>query len=104
MKAMRMIIMFDLPSTTKKELKAYRKWHKFLVRNGFVMMTESVYSRLLLNKSISESERNLVKHNLPSQGVVQLLEITERQFSTIEYCLGEPQNRIIDTIDRYVEL
>ena len=104
MKAMRMIIMFDLPSITKKELKIYRKWHKFLLRNGFIMMTESVYSRLLLNKSIAASARSLVKQNLPPQGNVQLLEITERQFSSIEYCLGEPQSKIVDSVDRYIEI
>jgi len=96
--------MFDLPSITKKDLKACRKWHKFLLRNGFVMMTESVYSRLLLNKSISTSTRNLVKQSLPKEGNIQLLEITERQFSEIEYCLGTPQNKVIDSVDRYVEI
>lgn len=96
--------MFDLPSTNKKEQRSYRKWHKYLEKNGFIMMTESVYSRLLLNKSIAASVRNSVHQHLPPHGNVQLLEITERQYSSIEYCLSKPQNQVIDTIDRYVEI
>ncbi len=67
-------------------------------------MTESVYSRLLLNKSIAASTKNLLLQNLPPQGNVQLLEITERQFASIEYCLAKPQEQVVDTADRYVEI
>lgn len=101
---MRMIVMFDLPSTSKKDMRFYRKWHKFLVQNGYLMMTESVYSRLLLNKSIAISARNKLKQNLPPSGDVHLLEITEKQFASIEYCLGNTQSLVIDTVDRYVEI
>lgn len=85
-------------------MRAYRKWHKFLIQNGYLMMTESVYSRLLLNKSIATSARKKLKQNLPPSGDVHLLEITEKQFASIEYCLGDSQSLVIDTVDRYVEL
>jgi CRISPR-associated protein Cas2 len=104
MRAMRLIIMFDLPSVTNKEMKYARKWHKFLAQNGFIMMTESVYSRLVMNKSISEGLKKLVKANIPPKGAIQLLEVTEKQFSSMDYLLGEIQNKIIDSIERYVEL
>ena len=96
--------MFDLPSVTGKDMKAYRRWHRFLKQNGFVMMTESVYSRLLMNRSITASIKRIIRENLPPKGVIQVLEITERQYSSIDYFLGEPQNTVIETHERYVEI
>ncbi len=103
-RAMRIIIMFDLPSVKKTELRAYRKWHDFLVRTGFIMMTESVYSRLVINKSVSTKIKNLIKDNLPKKGDIQMLEITEKQFASIEYLLGNAKTDVINTPERYVEI
>jgi len=103
-RSMRLIVMFDLPSVSNKEMKIANKWRKFLVRSGFIMMTESVYSRLVMNKSISASVKKLIKDNLPPKGDVQLLEITERQFSSIDYYLGKSKSKVIDSNLRYVEL
>lgn len=101
---MRLIIMFDLPTTTNKHLRAYRKWHKFLGKAGFIMMTESVYSRLAINKSVATSVKKLVKENLPPAGDIQLLEITERQFANIDYLVGQPKTKVINCQERYIEL
>lgn len=103
-RTMRLIVMFDLPSTTASNHKAYGKWHKFLIRTGFIMMTESVYSRIVMNRSISESIKKLVRKNLPPKGIIQMLEITEKQYSEMEYCLGESKNNFINSDERYVEI
>ena len=42
---MRMIIFFDLPSVTYADQKEYNKFHKFLIKNGYIMMQESVYTK-----------------------------------------------------------
>lgn len=68
------------------------------------MMTESVYSRLAINKSSSATIKRLIKENLPPEGDVQMLEITERQFSSIKYLLGTAKTNVVDTAERYVEL
>lgn len=103
-RAMRILVMFDLPNTTPKEAKIYRKWHKFLKQNGFIMMTESVYSRLVMNRSILGSVKKHIYRHLPPKGNVHLLEITERQYASIEYLVGTPQNKVIDNNERYIEL
>jgi len=46
---MRMILMFDMPVDTVEERKAYRKFRKFLIDEGFIMHQFSIYSKLLLN-------------------------------------------------------
>ena len=52
-KFMRLIVFFDLPMQTDREKKEYARFHKYLVRNGFIMMQKSVYSRLVINNVTS---------------------------------------------------
>ena len=40
---MRVIVFFDLPVDTLEHKRAYRKFRKFLIEKGFLMMQESVY-------------------------------------------------------------
>lgn len=101
---MRIIVMFDLPSVSSREIKIANNFRKFLKNNGFLMMTESVYSKLVLNKSVSNSIKKLIKMNTPKRGLVQLLEITERQYNNIEYFAGESNTNIINSIDKYIEI
>ena len=46
---MRVMVLFDLPTITEKNRAEYRKFHKFLIQEGFIMMQESVYTKLALN-------------------------------------------------------
>lgn len=101
---MRMIVFFDLPTLTQKDLREYRSFRKFLLSNGFIMMQESVYSKLVLNNNSGNLIKKQLDKNLPASGLVQILTITERQFSEIEYLVGKSKSKIIDTIERVVEL
>ncbi len=101
---MRLLIFFDLPMETSKERKEYNRFHKFLLKNGFIMMQKSVYTKLVINNVTSLAVKQKVANNLPSSGVVEMLEITENQFSKIEYLVGTAQQLVIDTTDRLVEV
>lgn len=103
-KFMRLIVFFDLPMQTDREKKEYARFHKYLVRNGFIMMQKSVYSRLVINNVTSLAVKQRIRNNLPADGVVELLEITENQFSRIEYLVGEEQQLVIDSPDRIIEV
>lgn len=82
---MRILVFFDLPTDTKKDRKIYSKFRKFLIKEGFMMMQESVYSKLTLNNSITNAIRDKIEKNKPPKGIVQMLVITEKQFSSMEY-------------------
>ena len=84
--------------------KEYNKFHKFLIKNGYIMMQESVYTKLALNNSIVLSEKDKLKKNKPPKGLVQLLVITEKQFSRIEYLVGDKKTDIEDTESRLIIL
>lgn len=82
---MRILVFFDLPTETSKDRKIYSKFRRFLVKEGFIMMQESVYSKLTLNNSITNAIRDKIEKNKPPKGIVQMLVITEKQFSSMEY-------------------
>ena len=103
-KFMRLMVFFDLPMQTDKDRREYNRFHKYLLRNGFIMMQKSVYTKLVMNNVISAAVKQRVRDNVPTDGIVELLEITENQFSKIEYLVGEDQQLVIDNMDRLVEL
>ena len=52
------------------------------------MLQKSVYTKLVINRQSMELEINKVKNILPKEGLVQILTVTEKQFSRIETILG----------------
>ena len=101
---MRVIVFFDLPTVTLEERREYAKFRKYLIKSGFIMMQESVYSKLAQNAAVADSVINNVKKNKPSEGLVQLLSITEKQFQKMEYIIGSSNSVVLDSDDRLVIL
>lgn len=62
---MRVIVMFDLPVTTSENIREYTRFRKYLLKSGFIMMQQSVYSKLALNASIGDSILNGLRKNKP---------------------------------------
>ena len=101
---MRVILFFDLPNVTKKENREYVKFVKLIKQNGFVMMQESVYTKLCLNQSIVNSTMGILKKQLPPNGMISTLTITENQFASIETLVGEMETDVIMTDERFIKL
>ena len=101
---MRILVLFDLPVETAKERRIYSKFRKFLINEGFIMMQRSVYTKLALNNSIVNSVKDRIYKNKPKDGIVQMLIITEKQFSGIEYITGEKDSNILDNTERMIIL
>ncbi len=101
---MRMILFFDLPMVSARERKIYTTFRKQLTQEGFVMMQQSVYSKLVLNSTNEKSTYDRLKKIIPDNGVVQLLTITERQFASMEYLAGEYKELSIQSTNRTVIL
>ncbi|HFI0256920.1 TPA: CRISPR-associated endonuclease Cas2 [Streptococcus suis] len=99
---MRMLLMFDMPTDTVDERKAYRKFRKFLINEGFIMHQFSVYSKLLLNNSASNAMLERLKANNPQKGNITLLTVTEKQFARMIYLHGQRDNCVRNTDSRIV--
>lgn len=97
---MRVIVMFDLPVTTSEERRAYNQFRRELIKDGFLMMQESVYCKLAMNAVSANLVKQRVNRIKPRKGIIQLLIITEKQYSQIDYLLGGPQETQLDTTER----
>lgn len=101
---MRLIVMFDLPTDTVEDQRNYRQFRKTLVKNGFVMLQESVYTKLLVTPSAHFTVMQTLRKNKPPKGFVCALEITEKQFAAMECLVGEAHSEIINTDERLLIL
>ncbi len=100
----RIIIFFDLPTETLVDRRNYSRFRKLLLRAGFFMMQESVYSKLVLNSTVSESFKNLIRREKPPKGLVQMLTITEKQYASIENIVGEVVTNVINSTERCIDV
>lgn len=97
---MRVIVFFDLPVETTEDKRNYRKFRKFLIKGGFIMLQESVYAKLALNYTQVEQIIAEIKKEKPPKGSVQILSVTEKQFSKMEHISGKINTDIINTDER----
>ena len=101
---MRILVMFDLPTETSEDRKNYRPFRKSPLKDGFYMLQESVYCRMVLNQSAELNVRDALKRVKPPKGTVMVLSVTEKQFAKADYITGEMKTDILDTDDRIVIL
>lgn len=102
---MRMIIFFDLPVETVIDRRNYRKFRKFLIENGYMMMQYSIYSKILLNPQSLNSHRTKLAKHVPKKGLVESLLITEKQYANIvTLSASNKTHEQVHTIDRITEL
>lgn len=101
---MRILVFFDLPMEAASERRAYSQFRKYLIKNGFMMLQESVYCKLAANQTIVNAQIESLRKNKPPDGLVEVLTITEKQFARMEFIVGSRQGDIVDSDERYVEL
>ena len=98
----RILVFFDLPVITNEDKRNYRNFRKYLIKNGFIMMQESIYCKLAVTRGAAEQIVKNIRTNRPSQGLVQLLTVTEKQFAAMEMLTGEFKSDILDSDERLV--
>ena len=99
---MRVVVFFDLPTETAEERRDYRRFRAALLKNGFFMMQESVYSKIILNNTAANVIKETVRKLKTGKGLIQMLTVTERQFENMEFVLGKKQSTVVDTAERLV--
>lgn len=101
---MRIMVLFDLPVETPLQRHNYGKFRRYLIKNGFMMMQESVYVKLALNQNTAAAIIDALKKNKPPEGLVQILPVTEKQFSKIEIITGDYSSDTVDSDERLLML
>jgi len=87
---MRMLVFFDLPVVTKAERRAYTVFRRFLLNDGFDMIQFSVYGRILNGRDAEEKHLQRLVANLPPDGSVRMLTVTEKQYASMKLLVGLP--------------
>lgn len=80
---MRIFVLFDLPVDTAAHMKNYRIFRKSIIKLGFIMLQESVYTKLTM--TVDEAQRVIdeVITIAPECGTIHILKVTEKQFANM---------------------
>ncbi len=87
-RAMWVMVLFDLPTETKKERSIAAKFRKTLLDDGFTMFQFSIYLRFCASRENADVHMKRVKNILPEKGKIGILHITDKQFGMMEIFYG----------------
>ena len=68
------MVLFDLPTETKKEKKAYSDFRKKMLKDGFAMFQFSIYLRHCPSRENADVHIKRVKAFLPPKGHVGIID------------------------------
>ena len=88
-RVMWLLVLFDLPTETKRDIRAYTVFRKNLIKDGFTMFQFSIYIRHCASIENAEVHIKRVKSFLPEYGKVGIICITDKQFGNIELYFGK---------------
>ena len=88
------LVLFDLPTETKKERKVYASFRKKLIEDGFTMFQFSIYLRHCASRENADAHIKRVKNALPEYGQVGILCITDKQFGQMELFQGKKEKPV----------
>ncbi len=83
------LVMYDLPTETKKDRKLAARFRKELMQDGFSMFQFSMYVRHSASAENADVHKRRVKNMLPEHGKVGILQITDKQFGQMEIFFGK---------------
>ena len=92
--SMWVIVLFDLPTSTKSERRQYSLFRNFLLDDGFQMMQYSVYIRHSSSDENAQVHISRVKAALPPDGEVRIVKLTDKQFGKIEVFYGKKRKLV----------
>lgn len=79
-----MMVLFDLPVTSKAERQRATKFRQYLLDEGFTMSQFSVYLRFIGSREKCDAFIRRIKTEVPTMGKVSILCFTDKQFGTIK--------------------
>ncbi|MGD9661609.1 MAG: CRISPR-associated endonuclease Cas2 [Porticoccaceae bacterium] len=90
---MRLIVFFDLPTITHQDKKAYTLFRRFLIKDGYDMIQWSVYGRIINGFDNLETHLQRLTANLPPEGSIRCLQVSEKQFAQMKLLVGLPKKQ-----------
>lgn len=88
------MVFFDLPTETKKDRRNYRLFVKTLEKDGFTMFQYSIYLRHCPSRENAMVHIKRVKSELPPNGHICILHVTDKQFGMMEIFMGKKKENL----------
>jgi CRISPR-associated protein Cas2 len=88
-RAMWVFALFDLPVETQAHRRAYARFRKDLIADGFLMMQYSVYFRHCANAESAVAHIRRMGARVPAEGEVRFMMVTDAQFARIQVFVGK---------------
>lgn len=88
-RVMWVIVMYDLPTETKRDRRNAAQFRKRLLADGFQMFMFSKYIRHCVSAENAEVHVKRVQSMLPPKGNVGILCVTDKQFGDIKIFRGK---------------
>ena len=101
-RAVWLFALFDLPVTTAARRRSYAKFRKLLLRQGFCKLQFSVYARYFGSEEASDSIRATIRGQLPAEGQVRLLMVTDGQFGKQQVFQAKKTTRAEDAPKQFM--
>ncbi|MDN6899930.1 CRISPR-associated endonuclease Cas2 [Oenococcus sicerae] len=101
-RVVRLMLFFDLPTLTSNDRRNYRQFRKELIKEGFLMIQESVYVRIVTNKLTAEFMEKRLSSIAPEEGIIQTLIVTEKQYASMKFLAGEQIDDVRNSDDKVV--
>jgi len=92
---MRAVVLFDLPTDTKKSRREATRFRNFLLDDGFDMLQYSVYTRICPDRNNAETHLNRIQKIAPENGSIRMLMLTENQFAGMKIIAGDKTSQEI---------
>ena len=96
---MRLLIMFDMPVDKEAQRKEYLKFRKFIIKDGFLMLQYSVYTRYCNNDTDADKHIKRIIEFKPKYGNIRILKITEHQFVNMILVAGNKSEQEMTDLD-----
>lgn len=86
-----LMIMFDMPTDTKKARKKYRYLRTRLLKEGYLMMQFSIYIRSYHSYEAALNGKKKIKDFIASnmlKGRIRMIMFTDKQFGNMDVLVG----------------
>lgn len=88
LKAMWLLVMFDLPVKTKPQRREYTRFRNLLLANGCMQLQFSVYARFCVSRENADTYGRIIQPAVPNGGFVRILMVTDKQFGEMVSLYG----------------
>lgn len=96
------MVLFDLPTSSKNERYSYSKFRNFLLDSAFEMAQYSVYVRHTNGKEAVQAIIRRVEAAMPPAGKVDILQFTDKQYENIVCLRGNKRGESLKNPEQFV--